>query len=46
MNPSGQTYIPVSYNSSLAVGDSVNLKTAKIITLCRKDQDDIVRILE
>ena len=46
MKAGGQTYIPLSTKSSLNVGDSVDLKTAKIITLHRDGNEDIVRITE
>ena len=40
----GQTYIPLSNQSSLGVGDSVDLTKAKILTLHRDGSDDITRI--
>ena len=46
MNGGGQTYIPLSKQSKLAVGDTLDLKTAKLITLCRKGKDDICRVIE
>ena len=42
----GQTYIPLSKQSKLAVGDDLDLKTAKLITLSRKGNDDIYRVIE
>ncbi|MBO7417914.1 MAG: leucine-rich repeat protein [Bacteroidaceae bacterium] len=45
MQAGGQTYIPLSNSSSLTVGDSVDLRTAKILTLSREGKDDIFRIL-
>ena len=45
MNGGGQTYIPLSEQSKLAVGDELNLKTAKILTLV-KGKDEITRIIE
>lgn len=42
----GKTYIPLSEQSNLAVGDELDLKTAKIITLSRTGKDDIVRVIE
>ena len=44
MNGGGQTYIPLSNQSSLGVGDSVDLTKAKILTLHRDGNDDITRI--
>ena len=46
MNAGGQTYIPLDTNSGLCVGDELNMNTAKILTLCRKGKDDIVRVIE
>ena len=40
----GQTYIPLSNNSTLGVGDSVDVSKAKILTLHRDGSDDINRI--
>lgn len=44
MKGGGQTFIPLSTNSSLNVGDSVNLSAAKILTLHRDGEADIMRI--
>ena len=46
MNSGGQTYIPLLSTSSLTVGDSVDLKTAKLVTLAREGDDDIYRVLQ
>jgi hypothetical protein len=46
MNAGGQTYISLDDNSELCVGDEVNINTAKLITLCRKGKDDILRVIE
>lgn len=46
MKGGGQTYIPLSGQSKLAVGDELDLKTAKLITLSRKGNDDIYRVIE
>lgn len=40
----GQTYIPLSTQSTLEVGDEVDLASAKILTLHRDGNDDINRI--
>ena len=40
----GQTYIPLSNQSNLAVGDEVDLNNAKVLTLHRDGSDDINRI--
>ena len=44
MKGGGQTYIPLSNQSSLTVGDEVDLATAKILTLHRDGSEDITRI--
>ena len=44
MKGGGQTYIPLSNQSNLGVGDSVDLSKAKILTLHRDGNDDITRI--
>jgi hypothetical protein len=40
----GQTYIPLSNQSTLGVGDSVDLSKAKVLTLHRDGSDNITRI--
>ena len=45
MNAGGQTYIPLSKQSKLAVGDELDLRTSKILTLV-KGKDEITRIIE
>lgn len=40
----GQTYIPLDTNSSLSVGDVVDLRKAKVVTLSRPGDDDIYRV--
>ena len=44
MHSGGQTYIPLSNQSTLGVGDEVDLTKAKILTLHRDGSDDITRI--
>lgn len=44
MKSGGQVYIPLSNQSSLTVGDSVDLAKAKILTLHRDGDEDIARI--
>ncbi len=46
MNSGRPVYIPLLTNSSLTVGDSVDLTTAKLVTLCREGKDDIYRVME
>lgn len=40
----GQTFIPLSSTSNLGVGDSVNLSTAKLLTLEKSGEADIYRV--
>lgn len=40
----GMTFIPLSQNSSKAVGDSIDLSTAKILTLGKSGEADIFRV--
>ena len=42
----GQTYIPVSRDSNLAVGDSIDLDKVELLTLHRDGDEDIVRVAE
>ena len=44
MHSGGQTYIPLSTDSTLGVGESVDLSAAKILTLHRDGSDNITRI--
>lgn len=44
MHSGGQTYIPLSNQSTLAVGDTVDISKAKILTLHRDGSKDITRI--
>lgn len=44
MKGGGQTYIPLSNTSSLSVGDTVNLASAKLLTLGREGEADIYRV--
>jgi len=50
MRGGGKTYIPMSRDSKLSVGDKVDLSTAKIIHLHRDggdpETDDILRVIE
>lgn len=40
----GQTFIPLSSTSSLGIGDTVNLSTAKLLTLEKQGEADIYRV--
>lgn len=44
MKSGGQTYIPLSRDSELAVGDNVDLTKAQLLTLHRDGDDDIMRV--
>ena len=44
MKGGGQTFIPLSSNSSLAVGDDVDLSKASLLTLERAGDADIYRV--
>ena len=44
MHTGGQTYIPLSNQSTLGIGDEVDLNKAKLLTLHRDGSDDITRI--
>lgn len=44
MKAGGQTFIPLSSDSSLAVGDTVNLDNAELLTLERSGEADIYRV--
>ena len=40
----GQTYIPLSQNSQLGVGEAVDMDAAKLLTLEKRGEDDILRV--
>ena len=40
----GQTYIPLDQNSSKNVGDTIDLSSAKLLTLSRQGEADIYRV--
>ena len=44
MKAGGQTYLPLSTESSLQVGDEVNLSEHKLITLEKSGETDILRV--
>lgn len=44
MKAGGQTFIPLSTNSTLSIGDSVDLSKAKLLTLGREGDADIYRV--
>ena len=44
MKAGGRTYLPLSTESSLVAGEAVDLSTAKIITLSKSGESDIMRV--
>ncbi len=44
MKSGGQTFIPLSTNSALGIGDAVDLTKAKVLTLERPGDADIYRV--
>ena len=44
MKSGGQTFIPLSNNSTLSIGDAVDLSKAKLLTLERPGDSDIYRV--
>ena len=44
MKSGGQTYIPLSSNATAGVGEVVDLAKAKLITLSKSGESDIVRV--
>ena len=44
MNEGGQCYIPLDRESTLGVGESVDLHAAKLKTLSKQGEDDIMRV--
>lgn len=44
MGSGGQTFIPLSENSNLGVGDSVDVSKAELLTLSKTGENDIYRV--
>lgn len=42
----GMTFIPLSTNSTKGVGESIDLTKAKLLTLSKSGEDDILRVEE
>ena len=40
----GMTFIPLSNNSTVGVGESIDLQRAKLLTLSKSGEDDILRV--
>ena len=46
MADGGMTFIPLSTNSTKGVGESIDLSKAKLLTLSKTGEDDILRVEE
>lgn len=44
MKAGGQSYIPLDQNSSAAIGDTIDLTKAKVVTLQKQGEKDIFRV--
>jgi len=44
MKAGGQSYIPLDQNSSAAIGDTIDLTKAQVVTLCKQGENDIYRV--
>ena len=44
MKGGGQTFIPLSTNATVGVGESIKLEDAKLLTLSRQGDADIMRV--
>jgi hypothetical protein len=44
MKSGGMTYIPLDQNSSKAVGDTIDLSKAELLTLSKQGEADIYRV--
>lgn len=44
MKGGGQSYIPMSSNSKLGAGDAIDMASAKLVTLGRQGDNDIIRV--
>jgi len=44
MKAGGQSYIPLDQNSSAAIGDTIDLTKAQLVTLCKQGEKDIYRV--
>ena len=41
----GMQFIPLDKESTLGIGDTVDVTKAKLLTLCKQGEDDIVRVV-
>jgi hypothetical protein len=44
MASGGQTYIPLSNDSTIGVGETIDMSQAKVVTLSKKGENDILRV--
>lgn len=44
MKSGGQTFIPLSTDASVGLGESVDLQKASLITLSKQGESDIIRV--
>lgn len=44
MKEGGMSFIPLSKESSLGVGESIDMQNAKLLTLSKQGEDDILRV--
>lgn len=44
MKAGGQTYVPLDQNSSLGIGDTIDLTKAQLVTLQKQGEEDIYRV--
>lgn len=44
MKSGGQTFIPLSSTSSKGIGEEINLEEAKVVTLSKAGESDIMRV--
>ena len=44
MKSGGLSYIPLDQNSSAAIGDTIDLSKAQVVTLCKQGENDIFRV--
>lgn len=46
MKDGGKCYIPCDVNMTLGVGESIDMTKAKVITLQKEGEDDILRVMQ
>ena len=44
MKQGGMSFIPLSTQSNLGVGESIDMKNARLLTLSKQGEDDILRV--